>query len=189
MRTAVLFFVLLAFPILLFAGDEKIEGGFGIILGEQASKEDLPGAMDLEELDSNGDETVYQFIPEHPYQPLTEYSVSVTPYSKKVYQIQATGLFKKKVKCVKELGKLEKILSEKYGDKNIDSSLRFTKLNRINYGKGARRIYAGCMGYFNNHTLKLTYVDQDLRKAGMNEKPAKVELGTADTEARDASGL
>ena len=188
MRTAALFFVLLAFPILLFAGDEKIEGGFGIMLGEQTSKEDLPGALDLEESDGNDDETVYQFIPVHPYKPLTEYSVFVAPYSGKVYQIQATGVFKKKSKCVKELGKLEKILSGKYGDKNIDSSLRFTKLDRIDYGKGARRIYAGCMGYFSRHTLKLTYVDNDLRKAGMNEKPGKVGQGVSETEERDASG-
>ncbi len=191
MRTAMLFFLLLAFPMLSLAGSEKIEEGFGIKLGQEIRDENLPEGLNMERVDENDGEVIYSFIPEHPYGPLTEYLVFVTPASDRVYQIQALGHFKRRDNCVEELDILEKLLARKYGEKNYDASLQFTDLDVINFGDRKRKIIVKCSGFFSKHKLKLIYLDKELMKVARKEAKRPPGRGIVPTEGgeRDAQGL
>lgn len=191
MRAAVLYFLLLAFPILSLAGGGKVEGGFGIKLGQEIREENLPEGLNMERVDDNDGEVIYSFVPEHPYGPLTEYLVFVTPLSDRVYQIQARGHFKKRENCVQELNALEKVLTGKYGKKNHDASVRFTDLDIINFGDRKRKIIVKCSGFFTKHKLQLLYVDKGLMKTAKKEakRPAGRSADAAQADERDAQGL
>ena len=191
MRAVALFFLLLAFPLAAVAGSEKIESGFGFDLGQKIDEDNLPQDLAMERLQENSDEVVYSFMPEHPYEPLTEYFIYVTPRSGRVYQIEAVGNFKKRESCVEELELLGDILTRKYGKKNHDASVRFTDLDVISFGGQKRRIIVKCTGYFTKHKLKLIYVDRELMKVAKQETRAPNGSGMdeASTAGRDAQGL
>ena len=192
MRAVALYFLLLVFPFAVLAENEKIEGGFGIDLGQKIEEKNLPQDLAMARLDENNDEVIYSFTPQHPYEPLSEYRVYVTPRSGRVYRIEAEGYFRKRESCVEELELLEDILTRKYGKKNHDAGVRFTDLDVINFGGKNRKIIVKCSGYFTKHKLKLSYVDRNLMKDAKQEakKPHKRDGREADNaEERDARGL
>jgi len=170
---------LLLYPLGVIAGT-AIEGAFGVKLGQ---KKAAIAALIISERKLS-DANDYKFRPVHPYKPLSKYSVFITPQSEQVYKIRATGKFRNVHACKLELGRLEKILSRKYGQKNFDPSRQFTKSSKITFGRGSRRIYVSCTGLFARQ-LELDYVDKKLAKAlgwGSHEKNVL-------PVAPDASGL
>ena len=181
LNIALLSSVLLAYSLVVVAGEEAIEGAFGLKLGQKKSTITAMLVSDKKLSDAND----YKFRPTHPYEPLSDYAVFITPNSGQVYKIQATGKFTNVHGCKLELGRLEQVLTHKYGQKNFDPSRRFTKSSKITFGQGRRRIYATCTGLFARR-LELTYVDKKLAKsAGWRQPAAKASAAAS----RDDSGL
>jgi len=170
---------LLVYPLGAVAGG-GIEGAFGVKLGQ---KKAAIAALIISERKLS-DANDYKFRPVHPYEPLSKYSVFITPQSEQVYKIRATGTFRNVDACKLELGRLEKILTRKYGQKNFDPSRQFTKSSKITFGRGPQKIYVSCTGLFARQ-LELDYVDKKLARSlgwGSHDKQA---LPTPS----DASGL
>ncbi len=164
------------------AADVAIKEAFGIRLGEAL---DVTG-MELQPVDKKDHKggEVYVFVPRHPYEPLSEYSVVVAPLSKTVSSVRAVGTFKNRSLCKAEMERLAQLLSRKYGRRKSDPAARFTGSSRIVFASGPRRITVSCSGIFTNYKLKLIYQDKSV---DLTDKKAR-EMGQ-ESGSRDSSGL
>ena len=134
----------------------------------------------------------YTVIPDKPYAPLTEYVVSLTPASHRVYRITARGSFSSMKRCREELVQLEQALGRKYVKTSGRMNYGFGETPEITFGRSARRIRGVCTGAILNKTLTLSYVDADLAQAARDEvNPSGGSAAPRDGSAppRDESGL
>ncbi|MFQ5487579.1 MAG: hypothetical protein ACE5ET_03915 [Gammaproteobacteria bacterium] len=180
MRMRVSLLLLLLLSPALDAAEMVIKEAFGISLGEPLDVTALE-LQALDEKDRKGGEA-YVFVPQHPYEPLNEYTVVVTPLTKTVYSIQAVGTFKNRTACKAEMGQLEQLLARKYGRRNADPAAKFTGSSRIVFGSGPRKITVSCSGIFTHYKLKLIYQDKSI---DLTEKKGVVQ----ESGSRDSSGL
>jgi len=171
-------------PAIAAAEQESIEGGFGFKFGE---------AIDVSSLNKLQNEKEggvrYVFTPEHPYGPLTNYEVIVTPKSHRVYKIEAMENFGSMSDCRKELLRLEKVLSRKYMRTGGQVSSRFGDIPKITFGKTSKNIVALCKGVFNSRKLVLTYLDEDLLSEVKIEDSDENKADESYSLEQDTSGL
>jgi len=171
-------------PATVMAAQDEIDGGFGLKFGE------IVDVAKLEKLNNEKSGGLrYAFTPEHPYGPLTQYEVVVTPKSNKVFKIEASEQFGSMGDCRRELQRLEKVLSRKYQRTGARMSMRFGDIPKITYGKTSKNIMALCKGVFNNRRLVLTYVDDDLLSEMKTKNLDVKEENEARSSAPDTSGL
>lgn len=174
-----------AFAVLMFlapaaetAAGEPVEGAFGLEFGQVL---DITGRPAPEVDDDGG--LRFALRPEHPYGPLSEYTVTVTPESHKVYMIQGIGHFSSMRRCREELITLEGVLEKKYVKTSGEVSERFGDIPEIRFGKTSGKIYGFCGGGILNKRLVLSYIDQSLVDEARREsrRGGKVEQGGRDT--------
>jgi hypothetical protein len=187
MRAAVVGAILGAVVFPAAAEQGEVTGAFGFEFGQVV---DFAGLQPLGTEEEGG--LKYTVVPDKPYEPLTEYVVSLTPASHRVYRITARGTFSSMKRCREELVQLEQALGRKYVKTSGRMAYGFGETPEITFGRSARRIRGVCIGALLNKTLTLTYVDDDLAQA------ARREIGPADGAAasqdgggssRDESGL
>lgn len=160
------------------AGQAEVEGAFGLEFGQVL---DIAGRPEAE-VDDGG--LRFPHHPENPYDPLSEYTVTVTPESRRVYMIRAVGHFSSLRRCREELITLAGILEKKYVKTSGKISERFGDMPEIRFGETSRKIYGHCEGGILNKRLVLTYIDESLAAAARRE--ARRENTDRD---RDTSGL
>jgi hypothetical protein len=163
-------------------------GAFGFEFGQVV---DTAGLSALGADEEGG--VKYTVIPDKPYAPLTEYEVSLTPASHRVYRITARGSFSSMKRCREELVQLERALGRKYVKTSGRMNYGFGETPEITFGRSARRIRGVCTGAVLNKTLTLTYVDADLAQAARGEvNPAGGPAAASrdgGAPSRDESGL
>ena len=176
------FIVMLSSPV--WADDEPVTGAFGLSFGQ------VLDSSQLEQIatEKNGG-IEYRFTPDHPYQPLSEYSVFVTPTSRRVYKIQAAGNFRSMKSCRRELSQLESVLDRKYDKTSGEISERFGDIPEIRFGKSTGKIRATCEGMFNDRKLVLVYTDSALQDKVAEEKAASRSPTAGQAGGSDTSGL
>lgn len=182
MRMRYSLLLLLLLPAVVYAADSVIKEAFGIKLGEPLDVTGLELLSD-DKTDTDGGE-VYVFVPDHPYAPLNEYSVVVSPRTKTVYSVRAVGIVKNGSTCKAEMEKLAKVLTKKYGRRKPDPAAKFSGAPRVIFGSGSRRITVSCSGILFNYKLKLVYKDKSV-------DPMDRKIGGMGQEggSRDTSGL
>ena len=181
----ILFFLIVFIPSLpALAGSEAVTGAFGLSFGQvlDSSQREQLGT------EKNGG-IEYRFTPDHPYQPLNEYSVFVTPGSRRVYKIQGVGNFHSMKSCRQSLSDLEAVLEEKYEKTSHKITERFGDIPEISFGKSSGKIHATCEGIFNNRKLVLIYVDKALQEQVKEEKAAILSPSKGQAAGSDTSGL
>lgn len=159
----------------------EIEGAFGLRFGQVLA---IAEGAAAEVADDGGLRLPHN--PEHPYGPLTEYTVTVTPKDHRVFRIRAVGHFSSMRACRRELRKLEEVLKDKYVKTSGKISERFGDLPEVRFGESSRKIYAHCEGGILDKRLVLTYVDEAL--AGEVRAGSGSGAGSGDGP-RDTSGL
>lgn len=170
----------------VWADDKTIVGAFGINFEDVIKVEDLKKIR----TEKNGGMR-YRFEPSQPYAPLTEYSVSVTPLTKRAYQVTAIGKYGSMKDCKVELIRLEKVLSKKYKLTTNKINGRFGDVPRIAYAESDRFITAACEGVFNRRELIVIYADKLLTKEAGREDDQLLRQRESEMamEREDTSGL
>jgi hypothetical protein len=154
-------------PPLIAGGTNKIEGAFGIILGERV--EDI-GGVHWERTPSG--EEMYKFIPKIPHDLIKAYHVLITPRTTKVCCVWGLGQRNKQREAVKSEEEIfVKILTEKYGAAepepvpNLDETRTIDQGDRLvtlHIAEPDRGVYQ----------LDLRYVDTALGKKAKEEMTA-----------------
>ena len=105
---------------------EKIEGAFGLKLGEVFE----PTTVTVDPL-NQGDG--YEFKPDQPNAAFSSYWVWVTPNSHRIYRIVAVGVCADTAERERTMEKITAVLSSKYSDKptNIASFLQGSRLVQL----------------------------------------------------------
>lgn len=178
-RMAFAVLMLLASPVEAARGE--VEGAFGLEFGQVL---DVTGRPAPEVDDDGGLRFVHR--PEHPYGPLSEYTVTVTPESHKVYMIQAVGHFSSMRRCREELITLEGVLEKRYVKTSDEVSERFGDIPEIRFGETSRKIYGFCGGGILDKRLVLSYVDKSLAEEARREARRESAAGH---DERDTGGL
>ena len=184
MNRLLFFMIVCLVPVVVFAGDDVIEGGFGLKFGETVDVENMEKIQNEKEGGVR-----YAYTPEHPYGPLTQYELVVTPKSNRVYKIEAMENFSSMSDCRRELLRLEKVLSKKYKRTGAKVSTRFGDIPKITFGKSSKNIVALCKGVFNSRQLVLTYLDEDLLSEVKMEDSDGEKANEVPTSTHDTSGL
>ena len=166
------------------ADDEPVTGAFGLSFGQVLDDSHLEQIA----TEKNGG-VEYRYSPDHPYQPLSDYSVFVTPVSRRVYKIQAVGNFHSMKSCRRELSRLESVLDKKYEKTSHEISERFGDIPEIRFGKSGGKIRATCEGMFNSRKLVLVYTDTELQNEVAAEKEASQSPSKGQAGGSDTSGL
>ncbi|OGT21848.1 MAG: hypothetical protein A2V90_05755 [Gammaproteobacteria bacterium RBG_16_57_12] len=168
----------------LQADEQPIEGAFGLTLGKPLATENLKRIAG----DQSGGE--YEFAPEHPYAPLSHYSVAVSGHDHIIYKIEARGSFRSMEACRRELVILEKSLAQKYLKTSEQVTTKFGEIPRIRFGAAPRRIHGMCAGGFFQKELTLTYLDEEIVATTREHSSTEQEAGVGESESRrDTSGL
>lgn len=157
------------------AGQAEVEGAFGLEFGQVL---DIAGRPDAE-VDDGG--LRFPHHPEHPYDPLSDYTVTITPESRRVYMIRAVGHFSSLRRCREELITLEEVLEKKYVKTSGKISEHFGDMPEIRFGVSPRKIYGHCEGGILNKRLVLTYIDEALAEAARREARRESTDGDPDT--------
>ena len=164
-----IFFVELAYA------EEKIQGAFGIKLGQVFELSNAVGQNSL----TDGT-PMYEFSPEKRFRSFSRYYVLITPRSHKVYSIWGIGNQENDPSCKKEQALIMAILQRKYGkieEDKISSSLFDIK----QIDQGGRYIITKCSG-FSNVTIDIRYKDKGLAALAENER-IQIESESVDSSS------
>ena len=156
--------------------EEKINGAFGIKLGQPFDPNTAIGEASL----TDGT-PMYQFSPEKKFRSFSRYYVLITPKSHKVYAIWGIGDIENTEICKKEQDLLMTILSDKYGEKNEEdlfSSLYDSEM----IIQGNRYVMTKCTGLM-DISVEIRYKDNEYEKLAENER---IEI---ESKKLDSSGL
>jgi len=171
--------VLLAFASMGFAAEEKIEkieGAFGIKLGEVFDPANAVGKGAL----TDGT-PMYQFSPAKPFRSFKSYYILITPKTNRVYSIWGIGEFENTPTAQKEQDLVLEILKQKYGDRKKEGLMdRLSDLKQI--VQGDRSVVVKINGVI-DVTMDIRYYDEPLRKLAEKER---LEI---EAKKVDASGL
>jgi hypothetical protein len=155
---------------------DRIEGAFGLKLGDQFAPEKAVGKAAL----TDGT-PMYQFAPEKPFRSFKRYFVLVTPKTNRIYSIWGIGEFENQPTAEKEQALLLEILKQKYGEKKKEG-LMDGLLDLRQIDQGDRYVITKVSG-FTNVTLDVRYYDNALTKQAEKER---LEL---EAKKVDSSGL
>lgn len=180
-RRAVLLLITLSAPLPAAAGSGEIEGAFGLRFGQVL---DMSGHPEPDVVATGGLRVAYR--PENPYAPLSDYTVTVTPETHRVYEVRGLGQFKSMRRCREELVTLEGVLEKKYVKTSDKVSERFGDIPEIRFGESSRKIHGQCVGGILNKRLVLIYIDEALSEEARRE--ARRAAAGARGQ-RDTSGL
>lgn len=169
------------------AGAADATGAFGFEFGQvfdtaqhEPLGEDLEGGVK------------YAIRPDNPYGLLTEYTVTVTPRSHRVYRITAQGTFSSMKGCRAELARLEQVLERKYVKTSGRTATKFGDTPEIKFGRAERKVHGKCAGKIMQKRLTLTYVDETFARIARDESRSAAEAGLPSgtgSGGRDESGL
>lgn len=171
-----LLLLLLLTPFSQAIAEEKIDGAFGITLGQSFDPTTAIGKASL----TDGT-PMYQFSPEKKFRSFSRYYVLITPKSHQVYAIWGIGNIENTATCKKEQKLLMAILKDKYGqekEKDLFSSLYDAEM----ITQGDRYVMTKCSG-FSDVTVEIRYEDNKYEKLAENER---IEL---ESKKLDSSGL
>jgi hypothetical protein len=155
---------------------EAITEAFGMKLG---SNFDPSTAIGMSKLTDGT--PMYQFAPDKTFRSFQKYYVMITPQSKKIFCIWATGPFENTPTAKKEQDLIMELLKKKYGEKQKEGLLdSIGDISRIDNGN--RYIITKVSGFM-NATLDIRYYDTEL------EKLAEKERLTLEASKVDSGGL
>lgn len=187
-RTTLAGIALAAWALPAAADQAEVTGAFGFEFGQVVD----PAQLKPLGIEPKGG-LRYGFIPANPYVSLTEYELTLTPRSQRVYRITAQGTFKSMERCREELTQLEKALERKYVKTSGRITKDFGERPEIKFGRSARKINGTCIGAILRKTLTLTYIDEELMQTARDEAAAAEGEAAQGAEAggtgRDESGL
>jgi hypothetical protein len=142
---------------------EKIEGGFGVKLG------DFFDPLTATREGSKGDGgTAYFFAPVNPFRSLTSYHVAITPRTKKIFAILAEGEFKSLEEAKMEQAVIMALLTEKYGIEKEQGELE--KLQNMRGVSQGMRFVCAQIRDDANYSLVVMYYDSDLARVAESER-------------------
>jgi len=132
----------------------KIEGAFGIKLGQQVSGFNIKSSTLLD----NGTVINY-FSPKNNIEYFEVYLVRKTPQSKKVYSIEAETTYESQHKCVIRFKAIAELLKRMYktGERNDFGGIKAFLIRSPH-----RFIQVGCFPKLKGATLKVVYKDENL---------------------------
>lgn len=172
----VVFMANIVFFHLTSLGQEKISGAFGMTIGEAFDPATAIGESEL----TDGT-PLYRFTPEIEFRSFTRYFVMITPKTKKIYAIWATGPFKNTETAKKEQALVMEILRQKYGELK-EPGLFDAMGDVLMIDHGDRYIVTKISG-FTDITFDIRYYDRELKELAEKER---LELEAAKV---DSSGL
>ncbi len=143
--------------------ESKIEGGFGVKLGDIFLPESAIGKAAL----TDGT-PLYQYSPNKKFRSFSDYYVLTTPKTNKIYSIWARGEFENTETAKKEQALLMSLLEKKYGKGEKQGLLdSFNDLKRLD--QGHRDILVRIIG-FTDVVLEISYNDRPLVKLAEKER-------------------
>ena len=153
---------------------EAITEAFGMKLGSTFDPSSAIGTSKL----TDGT-PMYQFSPDKTFRSFQKYYVMITPQTKKIYCIWATGPFENTPTAQKEQDLIMVLLKKKYGEKQKEGLFdSLGDIKRIDHGN--RYIITKVSGFM-DATLDIRYYDSDLEKEAEKERLAieatKVDSG------------
>jgi hypothetical protein len=160
---ACLMFSSLIFTSIHAGAEDKLDGAFGIGLGQFFDPESAKGTRSL----TDGT-PMYRFIPENAFRSFSNYYVLLSPKSKTVYSIWGIGEIDNTEKCKKEQELIMTILGGKYGsvdDQSFSAAIYDTKT----ISQGNRNVLTKCSG-FSNVSIEIRYTDYDLKELAEAER-------------------
>jgi hypothetical protein len=173
---AVLLFITVTFFVQGTEAQEKIDGAFGIALGQVFNP-----SIALGEASLTDGTPMYQFSPTKEFRSFSRYFVLITPETNKVYSIWGLGNVENTPTCEKEQKLVMAILSDKYGNEEKQGLLSdLYDMKMIT--QGDRTIITKCSG-FTDITMEIRYKDSQLQELAENER-IKLE-----SKKLDSSGL
>ena len=159
----------------VFATD-KIEGAFGMALGQKFDPEKAIGTSSL----TDGT-PMYQFNPEKPFRSFTKYFVMITPTSHQIYSIWGMGSSENTETAQKEQAVVIEILKQKYGEEE-KQGLMDTISDIKQIIQGDRNVIVKVSG-FTDVAIDIRYTDSKPEELAENERLA------LEAKKVDSSGL
>lgn len=167
------FFLLLLIPFSVVIAEDRINGAFGMNLGQTFDPEMAIGKASL----TDGT-PMYRFVPKKKFRSFSHYYVLITPKSHIVYAIWGIGEIKNTSVCKKEQKLLMSILKDKYGkEKKKDFVSSLYDADIITHGD--RYVMTKCTG-FSNVTVEIRYNDNEYKELAENER-IESEIKTLDS--------
>jgi hypothetical protein len=155
--------VYISFAAVKAFGAEKIEGAFGIKLGDTFDTNSAIGTSKL----TDGT-PMYQFSTTNGFRSFQRYYLMITPTTKRVYSIWAIGTAENTESAKKEQALIIEILQQKYGAKEKEGILE-TVSDAKRVDQGSRYILSKISG-FTDITHDLRYYDRELEKLAEKER-------------------
>ena len=165
------------------SAEEEITGAFGIKLGQILSWQMI---RDSELAFTHGIDNMYSFYPEKKFRSFSFYSIAITPKTRRIYNIFASGDMDDDSTCEKEQALIMAILKQKYGEVDkLSSALASLDPHYINpqiIEQGDRKVGTVC-SRLPDVDLSISYSDSRLSELAENER---IELESSKV---DSSGL
>ena len=179
MKKLIITMMILALPSSLFASEEQVTGAFGFKFGETY---DEKKALKVEKTEQG--EVFYVVSPLKPFKSFDAYVLAMTPVTKLIYAISATGLFENIRSCKQERSLIIDLLKKKYSLKDvtndidkIEAEVEIKRYDAIFLEQDNVAIKLGCNA---NGKLVVIYGDENLESMAEKER-LKVESGKVDT--------
>lgn len=147
-------------------GADKIEGAFGMKLGEVFDPASAIGTSGL----SDGT-PMYEFSTTNGFRAFKRYFVMITPTTKKIYSIWGIGTAENTESAKKEQALIIEILQEKYGATKKEGLMEVMGDAKL-IDQGSRFILSKISG-FKDISHDLRYYDRDLEKLAEKERIAE----------------
>lgn len=142
---------------------EKIEGAFGMKLGEVFEPAKAVGKSEL----TDGT-PMYEFAPEKTFRSFKKYFVLITPKTNRIYSIWGIGSAENTPTAQKEQALIMEILRQKYGEGEKQGIFdAMTDLTRVNQGE--RQVMVKISG-ITDVTIDIRYYDAPLTKLAEKER-------------------
>ena len=137
--------------------DNKIKGAFGIKFGQKFEISSAKGKADI-----GYDKLSYEFMPKDSFSSFTDYYVSITPLTHRVYSIYATADGYKQDECKKEKDIVASLIKDKYLIKKVHEN--FVKDKTLKKNGVSISIYCRIVSDDRGKSLNITYFDNETSK-------------------------
>ena len=155
---------------------EKIEGGFGLKLGEK-----FEPTSDTPKMDMQDGTPAYRFKTEKGFRSFTHYYVRITPTTHQIYGIFAFGRAENTERGKKEQALVMELLSQKYGE--VETVTGMAVMHHTLAIKQENRYVMTRVTGFSPVLVEIHYHDEELQKLAERERLA------IEGKKTDASGL
>ena len=166
--------VLLASVSTSLSAEEKITGAFGVKFGQILDSQSIEGTYER----FGDDKYTYIFYPDKKFRSFSNYFISITPKTRKIYGVGAIGDMDDDSTCEKEQALIMAIIKKKYRGE-IEKHELFSQQTIVQDNRGIATI---CRG-LSNVNLVITYMDTKLSELAENER---IDLESSKV---DSSGL